>query len=452
LAIVVMFALLVPACGSDDDSGPVGRRTITVWSLESQPDRIAATERILTGFTRRTGIKVDLVGVDFDQLPTLVTSASASGDLPDVMTLPLSFAHGYAKQEILDTRAAAEVVDRLGADTFSEPAMRLVTVDGRPAGVPIDGWGQLLVYRKDLFDQAGLPAPDSLERIRAAAERLHRPGMAGIALSTDPGDQFTLESFEHIALAAGCQLADRPDHIALDSSRCVEAIRFYTDLAKNFSIQGNQDVDSTRGTYFAGRAAMVIWSPFILDEMAGLRADALPSCPQCREDRAFLARNSGVVTTIQGPTGPAQYGEVVSWGIVEGGRIPEAKRFVEYMLSDGYLGWIGMAPEGKYPLRSGDRSDPNRFTKAWPTLEAGVDEKAPLSRFYSEETLASVTRGVQEFQRWGFEQGEGELVTAQAGELPVPRMLSEVINGGTDPEDAAGQAQDLVQEIKDSLL
>ena len=62
---------------------------------------------------------------------------------------------------------------------------------------------------------------------------------------------------------------------------------------------------------------MLIWSSFILDEMAGLRKDALPTCPQCKSDPAFLAKNSGVVTSIQGPSGsgPATFGEITSWTI-----------------------------------------------------------------------------------------------------------------------------------------
>ena len=61
---------------------------------------------------------------------------------------------------------------------------------------------------------------------------------------------------------------------------------------------------------------MIIWSSFLLDELAGLRNDALPSCPECKADPAFLAKNSGVVTAIKGPDGaePAQYGEIVSLG------------------------------------------------------------------------------------------------------------------------------------------
>ena len=107
---------------------------------------------------------------------------------------------------------------------------------------------------------------------------------------------------------------------------------FYNDLIKRYSVTGAQDVDTTRATYFAGRAAMLIWSPFILDELAGLRNDARPTCPQCKSDPEFLARNSGFVTGIRGPGGsePAKYGEISSWTVPTPAPDP-AKKFVELL-------------------------------------------------------------------------------------------------------------------------
>ena len=102
---------------------------------------------------------------------------------------------------------------------------------------------------------------------------------------------------------------------------------------------------------------MLIWSSFILDEMAGLRNDALPTCPECKSDPAFLAKNSGVVTSIQGPSGsgPATFGEITSWTIPSDAATDPAKKFVEYMMTDGYQPWIAIAPEGKIPVRTGDK-------------------------------------------------------------------------------------------------
>ncbi|GAB3938240.1 hypothetical protein GCM10027614_17920 [Micromonospora vulcania] len=74
-----------------------------------------------------------------------------------------------AGNDLLHTSANADIVEKLGRQTFSPRALELTSDDGKQLSVPSDGWGQLLVYRKDLFAAAGLPAPDTYERITAAA-------------------------------------------------------------------------------------------------------------------------------------------------------------------------------------------------------------------------------------------------------------------------------------------
>jgi multiple sugar transport system substrate-binding protein len=453
-----MIALGAAACGGDDDGGGGGGgdgeavrgQSIVAWTNEFQPDRLKTTQDIVRGFTQKTGVKVKLVAVPEDQLSTLITNASAAGKLPDVvMSTPVADSHAYVREEIFDADAAQEVVDKLGTDTFSKKALDLISADGKATGVPSDGWGQLLIYRKDLFERAGIAAPESLDDVRAAAERLNRGRVVGITLATAPGDGFTSESFEHVALAQGCQLVGRGGDVTFDSPPCVEALRVYGDLASN-SVEGSQDVDSTRATYFAGRAAMMFWSPFLLDGMAGLRDDTRPSCPQCRDDPAFLAKNSGLVGPIAGAGEPSQFGSVSAFNITVDAKTAAAQALVEYMMSDGYIRWFGLSPQGKYPVRSGDASDPEKFTKAWAELESGVDRKAPLSDFYSEESIQSLGEGVQRFQRWGFPQGEGALMGALSGEQPVAKAVAAVV-GGEDPAQAAKDAQAEIEEIQSGL-
>ena len=117
-----------------------------------------------------------------------MTNAAAAGDLPDVvLATPAAQSHQYAVEEIFDSEAAQAVVDKLGPDTFSEAALEIVSRDGVATGVPSDGWGQLLIYRKDLFDKAGLEAPQSLEDVTNAAKQLQGDGLVGITLATAPG-------------------------------------------------------------------------------------------------------------------------------------------------------------------------------------------------------------------------------------------------------------------------
>jgi multiple sugar transport system substrate-binding protein len=457
-ATLAATALAVAGCGGDnggggDDSGATKGQTITVWNNEFQPDRVKATQAILDEFTRKTGIKTKQVAVPEDQLSTLITNASAGGKLPDVvLATPVADSQAYAKEEIFDAEAAQEVVEKLGPDTFSKKALDLVTADGNATGVPSDGWGQLLLYRKDLFKKAGLEAPKSLDDVTAAAEKLNGNGMAGITLATAPGDGFTHETFEHVALAQGCQLVDDDGKVTIDSPECVEAFRWYGDIASKYSVKGNQDVDSTRGTYFAGRAAMMFWSPFLLDGMAGLRDDTKPSCPECKKDPAFLAKNSGLVGPLTGSGGgePSQFGSVSTFNISLDGKTEAAKKLVEFMMTDGYTRWLALSPQGKYPVRLGDKSDPEKFTKAWAELESGVDRKAPLSKFYSEDSIASLKQGVESFQRWGFAQGQGPLVGALSGEQPIADAVNQVV-GGKDPAAAAKDAKSAVEEVKAGL-
>ena len=256
--------------------------------------------------------------------------------------------------------------------------------------------------------------------MRAAAEKLNGDGMAGITLATKAGDGFTRETFEHVALAQGCQLVDDGGKVTFDTPPCVEALRWYGDLASNYSVSGAQDVDSTRGTYFAGQAAMMFWSPFLLDGMAGLRDDTKPSCKECKDDIAYLAKNSGLVGPLTGAAGtPSQFGSVSTVNISVDAPTEDAQKLAEFMLSDGYVRWLGLSPQGKYPVRAGDSTDPKKFQTAWAGLESGVDSKAPLTEFYSEESVASLADGVANFQRWGFAQGQGALVGALRGEQPI---------------------------------
>jgi multiple sugar transport system substrate-binding protein len=454
-AAAVGVTVLLAACGSDgggggggDDGGP-----LTVWTLENLPDRLAAQQEIAAAFSESSGIEVDLVGIDEDQFNQLLTSSAAAGELPDVVgALPLAGVQALAANELVHPDVAAAVVEELGADTFAEQALELTRDGDAQLAVPSDAWAQLLVYRKDLFDAAGLPAPETYEDILAAAQALDSPGTAGFTGATAPNDAFTQQTFEHLALGNGCQLVDDGGEVTLDSDRCVAAFDFYDRLISDYSVSGAQDVDTTRAAYFAGQAAMVVWSSFILDEMAGLRADALPTCPECAADPAFLAKNSGVVTAISGPDGdaPAQFGEIVSWAVTADAQTSAAD-FVTYMMEDGYEQWIGFSPEGKVPTRRGTADEPTRFIDAWATLPAGVDTKAPLSDFYSPEVLDALRNAPDTISPWGIPQGQGALVGASLGELPVPQAIAAMTGGEVDPSGAAQQAAEALREIASSL-
>jgi multiple sugar transport system substrate-binding protein len=451
MAVAVTAALALSGCtasgGSEDDD------TLTIWTVEDVAERVAAQQAIVDAYSEESGVTVKLVPLAEDDLATVLASSAAAGDLPDAVgAVPLPGINQMSSDGLLDTDAAGAIVDSLGTDTFSPRSLELTQAGGAQLAVPSDGFAQLLYYRTDLFAAAGLDVPDTYDNIRKAADKLNGDGMAGIVASTTPADSFTQQTFEHFALANDCQLTNDAGDITLDSPECIEALDYYAGLISADSTAGNQDADTTRAAYFAGQAAMVVWSSFLLDELAGLRNDALPTCTECAADAGFLAANTGVVSAIEGPDSsePSSFGEVVSWGILADAS-PKTQDFVKYMMNEGYTDWLAVSPEGKVPTRHGTADEPTKFTDAWSQLEAGVDTKALLSDVYSPEILEAVVAAPDSFNRWGIPQRQGALAGAVSGQFIIPQVLSEMLNSGLSADDAAKKAQEQAETVKSDL-
>ncbi len=83
-------------------------------------------------------------------------------------------------------------------------------------------------------------------------------------------------------------------------------------------------------------------------------------------------------------------------------------------------------------------------------MDVGVDTKAPLSEFYGQDVIDTLTLGTDSLSRWAIPQGQGDLLGAIQGEQPVANAVNQVA-GGTDPEEAASQAADAIREAAESV-
>jgi multiple sugar transport system substrate-binding protein len=99
-------------------------------------------------------------------------------------------------------------------------------------------------------------------------------------------------------------------------------------------------------------------------------------------------------------------------------------------------------------MRQGTPEDPDAFVEGWKALETGVDRQAPLSDFYSADTIQQLVDGAAIFQRWGFNQGQGALVAALYESLAVPQALRDVVDGSMTPEEAAAEIQAAAEDLQ----
>ena len=418
---------------------------IRFWTTENQPERLERQEQMAADFEAATGIAVDVIPVEESDLDTRATAAFAAGDLPDVIYLPLSNALPWVEAGILDSEAATEVVEALGVDTFAPGPLSLAATEDGYAGVPVDGWTQMIVYRKDLFDEAGLEPPTTFENVLAAIDALHNPPeMFGFVAPTKVDESYMGQVLEHILLANGVSPVDENGFAGFDEEPTIEVLDFYKAIAEA-SPPGELFWDQSRTVYFAGQAAMIIWSPFILDELAGLRDSAPPTINDDPTSRD-LAAATGIVTNFSGPSNPegAAWADSRYFGITADADIDAAQQFVEYSMGDGYMATLGIAPEGKFPVRRGTEDNADQFVEAWSMLDVGVDRKAPLSDLYEASMIDEIVAGLDVGQRWGVAEGQLALASKMINSNAINRIFRQYFDGEID-------AQGAVQALNDEI-
>ena len=426
-------------------SGEAFAQSLRFWTTEEQPDRLAKQEQMAADFKSKTGISVEVIPISESDLGTRATAAFAAGDLPDVIYHTLQYALPWAESGLLDTEAATEVIYGLRASTFSPGALDMAAVRGGYASVPVDGWTQMVVYRKDLFEAHGLNPPNSYANIEAALQKLHNPpSMYGFVAPNKIDENFMSQVLEHVFLANGVSPVDDQGLQKLDEKSTVEVLNFYKKI-QDASPEGELFWQQSRAMYFAGEAAMIIWSPFILDELAGLRDSAPPtinSDPTSRE----LASKTGIITTLAGPSNSegAAWADVRYFGITADADTDNAMEFVRFSMTDGYVRTLSIAPEGKFPVRRGDAKNPKLYLNAWSKLPVGVDRKAPLADLYPAEVVSSIAAGLETASRWGVREGQLALASKIINTKVLNRLVREFID---EERSATATVQLMNQEL-----
>jgi len=425
-AAMMMAAIAVPASA----------QTIQFWTTEEQPERLARQEEMASNFESETGIAVEVIPITESDLGTRATAAFAANDLPDVIYHTLQYALPWAEAGILDTDTATDIVADLGEGTFAPGPLAMAAVGDGVAAVPVDGWTQMIVYRQDLFNEMGLAAPTSYANVLAAIEKLHNPPeMFGFVAATKVDENFMSQVLEHVFLSNGVSPVDSSGFAPLDVATTTEVLDFYKAIAKA-SPPGELYWQQSRELYFAGKAAMIIWSPFILDELAGLRDSAPPTItddPTSPE----LASKTGIVTNFSGPSNPegAAWGDVRFFGITVDADPDAAADFVKFAMDEGYTSTLAIAPEGKFPVRRGTADSPTEFVDAWSMLPVGVDRKAPLGELYAKEMIDEIVGGLDVAQRWGVAEGQLSLASKIINSQIINRLVREYIDDVRSAED-----------------
>ena len=141
------------------------------------------------------------------------------------------------------------------------PAVRKgLSADGALFAVPFYGESSMLMYRKDLFEQAGLTMPDkpTWTEVAEFARALKTPDRAGICLRGLPGWGEQLAPLDTVINTFGGRWYDEDWNAQLTSPETAKAVSFYIDLINDAGEPGapNAGFSECLTAYTQGQAAM----------------------------------------------------------------------------------------------------------------------------------------------------------------------------------------------------
>lgn len=160
----------------------------TVKILAIGDPAFQAMQKIHDQLEQQAGGKIDLRVVDFDALhqQTLLNFQNPVSSY-DIVAVEAS-QYGEYKDGLLDLAPYIKKSGMDGSD-FQEPAWQGSQFGDAQYGIPLQPHSEILAYRKDLFDAAGLEPPKTTDDLLADAKHFQdsEPGLAGICWNAARG-------------------------------------------------------------------------------------------------------------------------------------------------------------------------------------------------------------------------------------------------------------------------
>lgn len=183
-ATVVVAALGLAACGSDDGAGGGdGDVAMTFWHNSTTGEGKEYWENTVADFeAANPGVTISIQSIQNEDMDGKLQTALNSGDAPDIF-----MARGGGKlADVVAAGQALDLTDHIDDATraaVGEGALSAFTVDGGIYGMPTAVLPGGIYYSQDLFAQAGIDTPPTtMAELEDAVDALKAAGIQPIAL------------------------------------------------------------------------------------------------------------------------------------------------------------------------------------------------------------------------------------------------------------------------------
>jgi multiple sugar transport system substrate-binding protein len=390
-------------------------------SIASQNDQFAAVmAQLAPKFTEATGATVKVDILDYGSLLTKTTAdfiAHSAGY--DIVTMDIVWAGQYAANgytvELSDLiKRDAQEIDT--QDIYPVLMSALGNYGGKQVAFPFAGYANLLAYRRDLYDAAGLKPPATMEELVADAYKLTDPAKKqyGFVANGQKGPAVAQDWMQYNAEMGGSILS-KDGKPALNSAANIKSLTVYRDLFQKAAPPGAAGYDwgGREEAFRQGLAAnMQTWS-------VGAPGYYDPKISK-------IVGKVGIAVAPRGEGLPKIYG-IGGWGLAINADVSAKQKEAAW----SFIKWITSKPVHKEFNLMGAGS----FLRKSEMTDADLNAKFPFLPVIAES----------------FEHGDGDY-RPRIPEYPkIQDILGSAVNsvlvGDTDPKAALDAAQGSAEKL-----
>ena len=456
--VLVMVLAILTGCGANnaapsETKAPESRSSAPAASTEtaasgSDVELVVASvnngpmvtmQELSDRFTSSTGIKVKYVMLTENDIRSKIQQdVAVGGGQFDLVTLGTNDIGTYLDsgwttelQPMFDKMSDSDKATYDFGDLIKANIPAYSSAKKGLAAIPLYGESTMVMYRKDLFQQAGLTIPEepTWEQIYELAKKLHDPSknMVGMALRGKPGYGENMYTFGTILYAYGAQWFDTSWKPQLQTKEMKSAWEFYKKLENE---TGAKDVTSNGYTETLNLMA---------SGNAAIYYDATVSAAVFEADKSAIKGKVGYAMSPSGP-GKGNTQTIGGWGLAitaASKHKDEAFKYLTWVTGKDYVelvakqkGWINV-PSG---ARTSTYTNPNY--------------KAVAS--FADITLKSLSGASFDKQAVGETPYTGNSLPnipeyASIGEQ-VGQILADYVSGGKSLDDALAESQKIAEQ------
>lgn len=429
LASVLSLTLLTACGGSENDETYAAdgelAGDIVFWSSYTQGPRAEYMQEMADRFMKdHPKVNIDIEQFSWSEFYTKWTTGISTGNVPDI-----SSALPNHVTEMIDADAILpldDVIDDIGRDRFYEAALKEGEKDGKNYSVPLYSHAQLMWYRKDLLEKAGLDVPQTWDQLKDAAEKLTADGVYGLSVPMGSNDMMATRFLNFYMKSAGDQIIGKDGKANLTSKAAIDGINYWVDLYKKTSPEGsiNFNVLDQATLYYQGKTAFDFNSGF---QISGVESttpelvDQIAAVPVPRineNDPIYGAETSNL--------------PMVVW---KNSKHPEvAKEFLKTLYqTDDYIRFLRSVPVGMMPALKDIAENPDFLSDPY------------IEKFKS--TFDALNEVIPMGTAIGMEDGPNIQSGIIIGQGVIEQMFQDIVLKGTPVEKAASEAETKLNDL-----